>query len=165
MSGALSHLLYERLIEDRLSHHVASTSGNFTFKTRDLGVEIFRVWIERAANNEIGRIFKVFAGKVVTLIQARDNFHQLDRINIIDGRGARVVTELRRVPSQRQDVSDAQSGDSHEFTLQADEVFVAATNVEQRHYIVLLLEYRPYRQIAHPQNCQRIVRKSDGIAA
>ena len=76
-----------------------------------------------------------------------------------------MVTELRRVPGQRQDVSDAQSGDSHEFTLQADEVFVAATNVEQRHYIVLLLEYRAYCKVAHPQDGKRIVRKRDCIAA
>src|SRR6516164_8285944 len=165
MPNSIMHLSYEFLIEYGLGHYIARASGDFAFETRDLCIEILGVRIECTASDEICRIFEVFPGKIVAFVQSRDNLHQLDRVYVVDRRRSWVVSKFRRVTGQRQDVSDAQGGDPHQFALQTDQILVAATDVEQRHDIVSLLEYCTYCQVAYAKNRERIVCQSDCIAA
>src|ERR1700751_601774 len=165
MPNSLMHLSYEFLIEYGLSHYIARAGSDFAFEARDLRIEILCVRIERTASDEICRIFEVFPGKIVAFVQSRDNLHKLDRVYVVDRRRSWVVSKFRRVPGQRQNVSDTQGGDPHQFALQTDQILVAATDVEQRHDIVSLLEYRTYCQVAYAKNRKRIVRQSDRIAA
>src|ERR1700751_250302 len=151
MPNSLMHLSHEFLIEYGLSHYVARAGSDFAFEARDLCVEILCVGIERTASDEIGRIFEVFPGKIVAFVQSRDNLHQLDRVYVVDRRRSRVVSKFRRVPGQRQNVSDTQGANPHQFALQTDQIFVAATDVEQRHDIVSLLEYRTDGQVAYAE--------------
>ena len=62
-------------------------------------------------------------------------------------------------------MSDAKCGDSHQFTLQSDQTFVSAADVEQRHYIVFLLEDCADCEVADAKNRQRIIGQGDGVTS
>jgi len=75
-----------------------------------------------------------------------------------------MIAEFRRVSRQRQDVSDAECGDSHQFALQPDQILVSAADVQQRHDIVSLFEDRANCEVADAKNRERIIGQCDSVA-
>ena len=139
--------------------------GDLALQARDLRIHVFRVRVEGAADDELRGGFDRLAGVVVALVQPLDDADELDGADIVHRRRAGVVADFRRVAGERQHVVDLQGGHAHQLALQADQIAVAAAQVQQRVDVMPLLEHGADGEIAHAQDGQGIIRERNEVAA
>ena len=94
-----------------------------------------------------------FAVGIQAGVELPDDLHQFDRSHVVYGRGPGMVPDFRRIARQWKHVPNAQCRHAHQLALEADDVAIAAAQVEQGSD-ALLLQRRADREIADAQNRQ-----------
>ena len=70
-----------------------------------------------------------------------------------------MVPEFRGIARQRQHMPMPQSGQSHQFALQADQIFVPAGQMNDARRAKPFPQQSCRRGVGHPQNCQGVIRQ------
>ncbi len=127
---ALQESLEQIQIEHRLGDHVFGAGLGLPFEAADLLVQIHRARIGAHADHQ-GRLRSHrVAADIQAVIQIADDVDQADGIHVENRRGIRVRAHARRIAGDADQVADAGGVRAQQFGLDAQNVAVAAAEVE-----------------------------------
>ena len=165
MLDALEKCFQQIQIEHRLRDHILGAGLHFPFETADLLIHVQRAGIGAHADQQGGLRAHGVAADIQAVIQIVDDVDQADGVHVEDGGGVGISAHARRIAGDADQVADARGVRAQQLGLDAQNVAVAAAEVNHRFDAGLALDELAGDLRAHAGAGARAVRNVDAIDA
>jgi hypothetical protein len=152
-------------IEDRLRHRIFSARGHFIFESPDFFVQVGESGIRPYADHKSCARSNRISAQIQPSIQVVNNIHQSNGIHIKYRRCVRIVTHLRRIARDADQVLDSYGSRAKQITLNTQHIPVAASVVQDGIDSCFLLHQQRQCLIAHARRSPRTIRDVHRIHA
>ena len=162
---ALQELLQQVEIEHRLRDDVLGAGLHFPLEAADLLVQVQRAGIRAHADQQRGLRTHRVAADIEPVIQIVDDVDQADGVHVEHRGGVRIGAHARRIAGDADQVAHARGVRAEQLGLDAQNVAVAAAEVEHRFDAGLLLDELAGDLRAHAGAGARAVGHVDAVDA
>src|ERR1700687_1184100 len=157
MLNAPDEVLQKTQVENGLGHCVLRSSLYFVLEPANLLVHVRQPRICSHTNHEAGSVANRISTQIETAVEAVHDVDQTDGIHIEHSSCVRIIAHLRRIAGNANQVADPDRGSSQQITLDAQDIAVTTSVMQDRIDSNLALNEQRKILVAHAGRRSRAV--------